>query len=189
MKEINIKEYLKAIPPPPVVLVSTLFGEQSNLAPYGMNMPISFSPPMYAIGVGFTRDTYKNIDDNNEFVVGIPGPELLPKISVLAEEFPRTVDELEKAGLTRIESQKISPYSIAECQANLECETEWIQRAGDHFIIVGRVVHVIVSDRFFDEGITRKNVRPIYHVGAAQAEFAGIGKLITTAGEYIMTEY
>jgi len=59
--KVKPEEYIKIIPPPPVVLVSTLHGDVKNVAPFGMNMPISFNPPLYAIGVGATKDTYKNI--------------------------------------------------------------------------------------------------------------------------------
>ncbi len=42
--KVNPEEYMKIIPPSPVVLVSTLHGDVKNLAPFGMNMPISSNP-------------------------------------------------------------------------------------------------------------------------------------------------
>ena len=44
--ELKPEQYGRIIPPPPVVLVSTLYGEVRNVASFGMNMPISFRPPL-----------------------------------------------------------------------------------------------------------------------------------------------
>ena len=98
--KIEPREYMKIIPPPPVVLVSTLYGEVRNVAPFGMNMPISSDPPLYAIGVRETRDTYSNILEIEEFVVAVPGPDLVEQIAATAEALPRDVSEFERAGFT-----------------------------------------------------------------------------------------
>lgn len=57
--ELEVRKYL--IPPTPVVLVSTLYGEVKNVAPFGMFMPVSSNPPMVALGIRQIRDTFKNI--------------------------------------------------------------------------------------------------------------------------------
>ncbi len=171
-------KYSKILPPPPVVLVSTLYGDVKNLAPYGMNMPISFEPPLFAFGVRENRDTYKNILDNGEFVVAVPGPEHIRAIDITAEAFPREVSEFEKAGFTPVESEIVMPYRVKECQSNLECRLEWIKRAGDHYIVVGRVVAASIADKFFKKEFTRLFIHPVYHVGSPKAEYAGKGPLL-----------
>ena len=163
--EVRPEQYLRIIPPTPIVLVSTMHGDVKNVAPFGMNMPISFDPPLYAIGVGVTRDTYHNIVDGEEFVVGVPGPELIEQIDVTAQSFPRDVSEFERAGLTPVQSKVVKPHGIAECQSNLECRLEWMRQAGDHYIIVGRVVAASIDDRLYGEDPWRKALAPVYHVG------------------------
>lgn len=176
--EVKPEEYIKIIPPPPVVLVSTLYGNVKNIAPFGMNMPVSFHPPLYAIGVKDTRDTYKNILETKEFVVAIPGPDLVQKINITAESFQREVSEFEKAGLTPIASKVVKPFRVKECQSNFECRLEWIKQAGDHYIIVGRVVAVSIDDRIYIKNLSRLIIDPIYHVGAEEGEYAGKGYLL-----------
>ena len=162
--KVNPEDYLKITPPPPVVLVSTLHGGVKNVAPFGMNMPISFDPPLYAIGVGTAKDTYQNIVDAEEFVVAVPGPELAVQIDMAATSFPRDVSEFEKSGLTPLQSQIVRPFGVEECQSNLECKLEWVKRAGDHYMVVGRVVAASIDDRLCDGELSRLVLNPLYNV-------------------------
>ena len=162
--KVRPEQYLRIIPPTPIVLVSTMHGDVKNVAPFGMNMPISFDPPLYAIGVGATRDTYHNIVDGEEFVVGVPGPELIEQIDVTAQSFPRDVSEFQRAGLTPVQSKVVKPHGIAECQSNLECRLEWMRQAGDHYIVVGRVVAADIVDRLCQKDLSRRALDPVYHV-------------------------
>ncbi len=174
--EIKAEEYTKIIPPPPVVLVSTLHGNVKNLAPFGMNMPVSFHPPLYAVGVAGSRDTYRNVTETGEFVVAVPGPELLEAINITAESFPGEVSEFEKAGLTPVESAMVRPFGVKECQSNFECKLEWVKQAGDHYVVVGRVVAARVDDRIYTEDMSRLMIDPVYHVASRKAEYAGKGR-------------
>lgn len=171
-------EYMRIIPPPPVVLVSTLYGEVKNVAPFGMNMPISSEPPLYAIGVRETRDTYSNILETEEFVVAVPGPDLVEQIAATAEALPRDVSEFERAGLTPAESTVVKAFGVRECQANFECRLEWVRQAGDHHIVVGRVVAANIDDRIYREDLSRVVIDPVYHVGAKDGEYAQKGALV-----------
>ena len=70
---------MQRIAPPPVVLVSTLYGETKNVTPFGTIMPISSRPPLLVLSVSEKRDTFKNIKEYGEFV-GIAGPDLAKQI-------------------------------------------------------------------------------------------------------------
>ena len=170
------EDFGKVIPAPPVVLVSTLHGDVSNVAPFGMNMPISFDPPLYAVGVGATKDTYANIVETGEFVVAVPGPELVRQIDISATRFPREVSEFEKAGLTPVESEVVRPFRVGECQSNLECVLEWAKPAGDHYVVVGRVVAADIRGGVPGEEVSRQAVNPVYHLG--ERVYSGKGPLL-----------
>ena len=177
--EIKAEDFKNTVPPLPVVLVSTLNGDVKNLAPYGMDMPISFDPPLYAIGVNEKRDTYKNIKETGEFVVAVPGPELISAINTAAESFPRDVSEFEKTGLTPVESSIVKPSRVKECQSNFECKLEWMKEAGDHYVIVGRVVAAWIDDKIYKEELSRLLINPVYHISSKTSEYAGKGPLLT----------
>ncbi len=174
--EVSPEQFRRIIPPPPVVLVSTLHGDVRNVAPFGMNMPISSNPPLYAIGVRATRDTFQNIVDAEEFVVGVPGPDLIRQIDLAAKPFPRDVSEFEKAGLTPVKSKIVKSSRIKECQSNLECKLEWIKQAGDHYIVVGRVVAADIVDRFYSKDLSRMALDPVYY--AQTGIYAAKGQIL-----------
>jgi flavin reductase (DIM6/NTAB) family NADH-FMN oxidoreductase RutF len=176
--EIKPEKYSSIIPPPPVVLVSTLHGDVKNLAPFGMNMPVSFHPPLYAVGVSKTRDTYKNIAETGEFVVAVPDPGLMEAINTASESFPREVSEFEKTGLTPVKSAVVKPFRVKECQSNFECKLEWSKEAGDHYMVVGRVVAAWIDDRIYTEDLSRLMIDPVYHVSSKKTEYARKGDLI-----------
>jgi len=68
------------------------------------------------------HDTYENIVDNGEFVVNLPSEEIAEKVTVTAVDFPHNVNEIDKAGLTAIPSEKVKPPRIAECKLHMECK-------------------------------------------------------------------
>ena len=177
--ELDPQTFIEAIAPPPVVLVSTLYGQVKNVAPYGMNMPVSYSPPLLALGIAESRDTFHNIVEAEEFVVAYPGPDLIDKIAVTAKPFPRDVSEFDEAGLTPLPSQVVKPYGVKECQLNLECRLAWHKEAGDHYIVVGQVVAARMNDAVYREHVTRALLDPIYHAGSPEGEYARRGPIIT----------
>jgi len=176
--ELEPKDYINVIAPPPVVLVSTLYGDVKNIAPYGMNMPVSHHPPLVALGIVERRDTFQNIKDTEEFVVAYPSPELVDKIDITAESFPRDVSEFEQAGLTAVKSKIVKPFRVKECPVNLECKLEWYRETGDHYLVVGQVVAASIADELHREDLSRAILDPVYHAGSKEAEYARKGSLI-----------
>lgn len=164
---VNLSECFSLIPPSPVVLVSTLSKEGiPNLAPFGMFMPVSSNPPLMALGIAETRDTFRNIMDTKEFVVAVPDPQLCQKIEDAGTRFPPQVNEFEEVGFTPAKSSVIRASRVAECQSNLECTLEWHKQAGDHWVVVGRVVAADINEGLYQKGKTRLNLNPVYHAGS-----------------------
>jgi flavin reductase (DIM6/NTAB) family NADH-FMN oxidoreductase RutF len=161
--EFEPEQYMQRMAPPPVVLVSTLHGETKNVAPFGMVMPISSHPPLLVLGVSEKRDTFKNIQESGEFVVGVASPDLVKHIETAAESFPRDVSEFDEAGLTPVQSRIVKPFRIGECQTNFECKLEWMKEAGDHYVVVGRIVAASIRDDVHRLG-TREDIDPVYYV-------------------------
>ena len=176
--KVKLEDFMKIIPPPPVVLVSTLYGDVKNIAPFGMNMPVSFNPPLFAVGMRAAGDTYRNIIETEEFVIAIPGPDLVEEIDIAAKSFPREVSEFEKAGLTPVKSEVVKSFRVKECQSNLECTLEWVKQAGDHYLVVGRIVAVSIEGKIYEKDLSRALINPVYHVSVYESVFAGKGPLI-----------
>lgn len=62
------------------------------------------------------------------------------------------VNEIEKAGLTPIPSEKVKPPRIKECVAHYECVLDWYREA----LIVGKTVAVSVDESLIGGRDSRK---------------------------------
>jgi len=166
-EEIDKKNAYRILAPRPTIIVTTVNSNgKVNAAPFSFTMPVSINPPLIAFASVNTHHTYKNIAETDEFVVNIPNEDILKELWITGEEFPRDVNEIEKAGLTQIPSKKVSPPKIGECIASIECKAHWVKKAGDHDIIVGEVLHAEVLENALKEGfLDVENIKPVLHLG------------------------
>ena len=163
--EVPLDRFYDFFSPTPVALVSTVSKEGvPNLAPYGLVMPISFDPPMIALGIRVTRKTHKNITDTREFVVNFPAADLVKIVNKAAVPTP-VVDKFHNVGLTPIKSAVVKAPGIKECRVHYECTLEWLKDAGDHTLIVGKVVSVSVDGDLpaVEKAAMMEKIRPLYY--------------------------
>ncbi len=122
-----------------IVLVTTLNADgQSNVAPKSWISMMAFNPPLLALGCNLGHWTAQNILRAREFVVNIPGAEMAELAWQLSEmPHPRPV---ERAGLTPIPAQKVSPPLIEECKAHLECVLNQALTFGPEVIFIAEIV-------------------------------------------------
>ncbi|MGB3114250.1 MAG: flavin reductase, partial [Candidatus Omnitrophota bacterium] len=81
--------------------------------------------------------------------------------------------------LTPARSKSVKPFRVKECQSNFECRLEWVKEAGDHYVVVGRVVAAWVEDRIYTENMSRIMIDPVYDISSKTGEYAGKGSLVT----------
>ncbi|MHB2036236.1 MAG: flavin reductase family protein [Nitrososphaerales archaeon] len=122
-----------------MVLVTTVNEDGvSNVAPKNWISYMAFSPSIIALGCSTKHWTAKNILRSGEFVINIPGADLVDKIWEAGYlGHPRPVESL---GFTPIPSQKVKPPRIEECRAHLECVLDKHFAYTDEIIILGRIV-------------------------------------------------
>jgi len=187
MNKIEVFDRVEAViyltPPPNTVLVSTVDARGiRNLAPFGFFMSCSTEPPMLALGISPTADTFSNIASTREFVVGIPTQEILAQLYKAGHRYPPEVDEFAETGLTPYESKLIRPARIWECCVNLECTLAWHREAGNHQIIVGTVVAADADEDLFSEDMVklRSGLPRVYHLSGAHFV---VGGDVVTASE------
>jgi len=166
-EKIDSKNAYRILAPRPTIIVTTISSkDRVNAAPFSFTMPVSMDPPLVAFASVPTHDTYRNLVERDEFVVNIPTEEILEKLWITGEKFPYGVNEIEKAGLTQISSKEVTPPKIEECVAHLECRVQWIKEAGDHNIIVGKVIHADVKENSMKEGLLNvEKIKPVLHLG------------------------
>ncbi len=149
--ELKPEQFTKLLVRPVVIITTVSADGKVNAAPFSFNTPVSFEPPLYAFATDPEHDTWLNIKEVDEFVVNVAGKDLGEVMHILETDYPRGVNELEKAGLSEVPAKKVKPPRVKEAIGWIECKLESYFETGDHVLVVGRVLEVEVKDEFFDK--------------------------------------
>lgn len=176
--KIALKNWYRILAPRPVVLISTVSADgTSNLAPFSFVAPVSIEPPLIAFASDPGHDTVRNITRTKNFVVNIPGKDILGKLWACAGDFPYGVSEFKKAKLHEMPSRVVRAPRVKECFAHIECTLHSARRVGDHMLVVGAIRAVEIKDALYKKGsyqIAKSNV--LMHIGSEK--FGMLGKTI-----------
>lgn len=156
------------IMPLPVVLISTVSRSGiRNAAPWSCVTPVLRPLDEVLIASWLKRDTLENIRQTGEFVINIPRAGMEEAIMICARNYPPETDELQEAGLGARPSSAVKPPGIEGCLAWAECRIEEEIAREKYVLIVGRVVHLEVDDRYFSEaeGMDYEKAMPLCSIG------------------------
>ena len=163
--ELDIKSVyhllISGIAPRPIALVGSIDKNGiANLAPFsffnafGANPPILGFSPALSGRTGLPKDTLLNIRDTKEFTVSIVNSNIVEQISLSSCEFERNVDEFNKTGLTKLESEIINPFGVNESNFVMECKLYDIIELGNKpasgNLILGEVVMFHIKESIID---------------------------------------
>ena len=158
-----------AIVPLPVVLITTV-GEDGvyNAAPNSFVIPVSAKPPVICVSISVfhgraylarqwqRKDTLKNIEFSQDFVVNIMDESLIKPTIQASADYPSDVDEIKEVGLTAIAADKVKSPRIAEAQVSFECRLVQKLELGEgqdsRGIVFGEVVLAHVKDGLWVDG-------------------------------------
>ncbi|HUT61087.1 MAG TPA: flavin reductase family protein [Phycisphaerae bacterium] len=150
--EVKTAEAIRYITAKPTMIITTLhesgvvnagvFGAYTNLSPQHIGAAIAKS-----------SHTYANILRSGEFVINIPGADLVKAIAVLADDIPPERSEVAEAGLTTKDGITISTPSIAECAAAVELKLDREVPITSHSFLIGQVTGGWIRQEFLgDDG-------------------------------------
>jgi flavin reductase (DIM6/NTAB) family NADH-FMN oxidoreductase RutF len=141
-----------------------------NAASYATAVRIVHKPVQICFTTSAKGDTGKNIAATGEFVVNLPQFDrgLLEKVRVVGLPFAPGVNELEKAGLTALDSTVVKPPRIAECFRHFECTVVWTREWIGRIMVVGSVVAASVEASCVDDKgyILWERIKPVAFCGA-----------------------
>lgn len=157
--------------PLPVTFISTLSRQGvRNIAPYSSIMPVLRPLDLICLASALKRDTLKNIRETGEFVINLPGTDLIDKVLPTARPSLPEADEFELAGLHEKPSEKIRAPGIAGCYAWMECRL-FREYAEPRFVlVVGQVLRLEVADGALGpEGfLDVEKAKPLMMMGAGK---------------------
>ena len=146
MKTINPKErsvqevhhgLLGGIAPRPIAFASTIDKEGNpNLSPFSFFNAFGANPPMLIFSPARggkdnkNKNTFFNIQEVPEVVINMVTFDMAQQMSLASSNYPKGVNEFEKAGFTMLESETIKPFRVKESPIQYECKVQQVIETG-----------------------------------------------------------
>ena len=167
------------VAPRPIAWVSSVSVEGvPNLAPFSYFNACADRPPMITFAPcnprpnGGSKDTLRNIEQTNEFVVNLAGYDLRDAMNITSAHVPPEVDEFELAGVTPAPSVHVQVPRVSEAPASLECRFLTRLRLPsddpciENNLVIGQVVGTHIADRIIRGGMVDMHAyHPIARLG------------------------
>lgn len=119
---------LGAVAPRPICFASTIDKDGNpNLSPFsffnvfGSNPVTLIFSPARKVRDNTIKHTLQNIYETKEVVINVVNYAMVQQASLSSCEYPKGVDEFVKAGLTKLPSEKVKPFRVAESPVQMEC--------------------------------------------------------------------
>jgi flavin reductase (DIM6/NTAB) family NADH-FMN oxidoreductase RutF len=164
---VPLSGFTRLIHPMPAFLVTCAGADgRPNAVAIAWLTPVSINPPLLAFAIRPQRYSYDLLQENTAFVVNAMAYDRAVEVLFCGRCSGRDVDKLATAGLTPVDSQAVNVPAIGEALAHVECEVEAEYPAGDHVIVVGRVVAASAEEGVLVDG-HRDLVAapPLFHLG------------------------
>lgn len=117
LPELTPSRVLALLPPYPIVLVTT----RDNVITVNQVAYFTFAPLRVGVGIAHARHTYGLLKAEGEFVINVPGAELLDAVRVCGTRSGRDGDKFAPAGLATEPSARVAAVSVQQCAAHIEC--------------------------------------------------------------------
>lgn len=151
-----------AIAPRPIAFASTIDQEGNvNLSPFSFfnlfsaNPPVLIFSPSRRVRDNTTKHTLENVLEVPEVVVHIVGYDLVEQMSLASTEYPKGVSEFDKAGLTAVNSDLISPPRVREASVAFECKVLEVKSLGTEGgagnLVISEILKIHLDERILDE--------------------------------------
>ncbi|MEP6712048.1 MAG: flavin reductase family protein [Ferruginibacter sp.] len=128
---------LGAVAPRPICFASTVNAAGNpNVSPFsffnvfGSNPTTLIFSPARRVRDNTTKHTLQNIYETKEVVINVVNYAMVQQASLSSCEYPKDVDEFVKAGFTKLVSEKVKPFRVAESPVQMECKVRDIIETG-----------------------------------------------------------
>ena len=168
----NYKLLTNLVVPRPIAWVTSVSASGVvNLAPFSFFNAVGADPLYLIVSIGrrddgTPKDTTRNIETGQGFVVNLVTEELLGAMNVSAVEFPPDRSELDAAGLHVAPSERVKAPRLAAAQVSLECKLDRTVALGKNTLCIGEVVMFHVADHLVDDRLRIHGFAPLGRLGS-----------------------
>ncbi|TMI98168.1 MAG: flavin reductase family protein [Bacteroidetes bacterium] len=178
LKDLNTveKQYylLHVVAPRPVCFASTIDKTGNiNLSPFSFfnlfssNPPIVIFSPSRRVRDNTTKHTLENVMEVPEVVVNIVTYEMVHQVSLASCEYPKEMNEFEKAGFTTEPATLVKPPMVKESKVKMECKVLEVKPLGTEGgagnLVICEVLRMHIDDSLLDEH-KKIDQRKIHHI-------------------------
>ena len=153
---------LSAVAPRPIAFASTVDAEGNpNLSPFSFfnvfsaNPPILVFSPARRVRDNSVKHTLENVEATREVVINVVNYDMVHQASLSSTDYPKGVNEFEKAGFTMLKSDKVKPFRVAESPVQFECKVNEIISLGNEGgagnLVICEVVKFHITEEILDE--------------------------------------
>lgn len=159
---------LGAVAPRPICFASTVDATgKPNLSPFsffnvfGSNPTTLIFSPARRVRDNSTKHTLQNIYEVKEVVINVVDYAMVQQASLSSCDYPKGVDEFEKAGFTKLASEKVKPFRVSESPVQMECKVRDIIETGTEGgagnLVICEVLVMHINDAILNE---KKQIDP-----------------------------
>jgi len=163
------KYILGAVAPRPIAFASTIDNDGNlNLSPFSFfnafsaNPPILIFSPARRVRGNTIKHTLENALGNKEVVISIVTTEMAHQVSLSSADFPKDINEFEKAGFTPVKSEKVKPFCVKESPVNFECKVNQVislgEEGGAGNLVICEILKIHINEDILD---LEKNIDPL----------------------------
>ncbi|MEZ4793509.1 MAG: flavin reductase family protein [Gelidibacter sp.] len=153
---------LSTVAPRPIAFASTVDAEGNpNLSPFSFfnvfsaNPPIMIFSPARRVRDNSVKHTLENVMETREVVINVVNYDMVHQASLSSTDYPKGVNEFEKAGFTMLKSDKVKPFRVAESPVQFECKVNDIIHLGTEGgagnLVICEVVKLHITEEILDE--------------------------------------
>lgn len=128
---------LGSVTPRPIAFASTIDKDGNvNLSPFSFFNCFGYNPPLLIFSPArrgrdnTTKHTYENVLEVQEVVINIVSYSMVQQMSLASTEYPKGINEFQKAGFTEVASTLVKPPRVAEAPVAMECNVLQIVPTG-----------------------------------------------------------
>lgn len=159
---------LSAVAPRPICFASTVDAAGNhNLSPFsffnvfGSNPTTLIFSPARRVRDNTTKHTFQNVLEVKEVVINVVNYAMVQQASLSSCEYPKGVDEFEKSGFTKLASEKVKPFRVAESPVQMECKVRDIIETGTEGgagnLVICEILVMHINDAVLNE---KKQIDP-----------------------------
>lgn len=146
-----------AVAPRPIAFASTIDKEGNpNLSPFSFFNAFSSNPPILIFSPArrgrdnTTKHSYENVKEVSEVVINVVTYDIVQQMSLSSADYPKGVNEFEKAGLTPIPSETVKPFRVKESPIQFECTVKEVvelgQEGGAGNLVICHINRIHIAD-------------------------------------------